>query len=499
MIALLCVLVAAQDTELRLPVEEFRLENGMKILAVPRRDTPRVFCALYWKVGSVDERPGITGLSHFFEHMMFKGTATIGTTDAKRDAEINAEVDQVMGRVREIQLLHREFERRGSKPNMEEQTRLSQALRKHTARYEELIAEQKKITVSEHISKLYMGAGGTGLNASTYYDWTRYFIELPSNKVELFFWLESDRFLRPVFREFYPERDVVKEERRMRYDSTPTGLIHEAFRAMFWQSHPYSWPVIGWMSDIEMYTLADALEYFRIYYSPHRCTAIFVGDVEPAKIRDLATRYFGRIPRNKDEPPAIVTRESEQVAERRMHAEAKSQPSLTVRWHAPGAAHSDTAALDLAMMILDGPSGRLHRILVEEKNLALAAGSSYWALRYGGMADVDARPKEGVSFSDLERGIEEIVEGLKKDGVTERELQKVKNQSLATTARQLQSNKGIGDALGYAEINADWHEAFDYLKRVMAVTASQVREAAVKYLTPQGRNVLIVKRKEKNP
>ncbi|MBI2900325.1 MAG: insulinase family protein [Planctomycetes bacterium] len=497
MTALLLLLLAAQDTGINLPVEEYGLENGMKVLVVPRHDTPRVYCALYWKVGSVNERPGITGLSHFFEHMMFKGTATIGTTDAKRDAEINAEIDETMGRVREVQLIYREYERRGAKPNIEEQVRLSERMKKLTARYEALVAEQKKITVSEHISKLYMGNGGTGLNASTYYDWTRYFVELPANKVELFFWLESDRFLRPVFREFYPERDVVKEERRMRYEATPTGLIGQAFGAMFWQAHPYGWPVIGWMSDIEMYTLADAMEYFRVYYSPHRCTAVFVGDVQATQIRDLAQRYFGRIPRGKDEPPAIVTREPEQIAEARMHAEAPAQPFLTIRWHAPGAVHAETPALDLAMMVLDGQSGRLHRALVEEKKLALMAGSSYYVLRYGGMADIDARPRPGVAMEDLEKAMIEVVEKLRKEGVTERELQKVKNQSVASTARQLQTNSGIGNALGLAEISGNWRDVKGYLDKVMAVTPDQVREAAAKHMTPQGRNVLVVKRKEK--
>lgn len=493
--SLLFLFLLVQDTQL--PVHEYRLDNGMKILVVQRKETPRVYCALYWRVGSVNERPGITGLSHYFEHMMFKGTAVIGTTDAKRDAEINAEIDQVMSKVREIQLIRREYERRGTEPHIEYATKLSESEKKYRKRYEELVEEQKKITISEHISKLYMSNGGTGLNASTSYDVTRYYVELPSNKVELFMWMESDRFLRPVFREFYPEREVVKEERRMRYEATPTGLINEAFSAMFWQSHPYGWPVIGWMSDIEMYTLADAEAYFKIHYSPQNCSAIFVGDVEPEKIRDMAARYFGRIPRSDVEQPPIVTRESEQIAERRMHAEAPSQPFMTIRWHAPGAAHTDTAPLDLAMMALDGQSGRLYRALVEEKKLAIAVSASYGALRYAGYVYVVVQPKPGVAFEDIEKAVYEVLEDVKKNGITDRELQKVKNQSVAYVARQLQTNSGIGNAIGSAEITGDWKDVMGYLDKIRAVQADQVKAAAVKYLTPQGRNVLTVKRKEK--
>ena len=487
------LLFAIQDALPEIPVEELTLDNGMRVLIVQRKDTPRVYCALYWKVGSVNERPGITGLSHFFEHMMFKGTETIGTTDSRKDAEWNDKIEKTMGGVRELQLKQRECERRGEKLSDFEEHRWKE----YRKQYEDLVNEQKKITVSEHLSKMFMANGGTGLNASTYYDWTRYFVELPANKVELFFWLESDRFLRPVFREFYPERDVVKEERRMRIESNPTGLINEAFNAMFWQSHPYGWPVIGWMSDIEMYTLADALKYFDVHYSPHNCTAIFVGDLEPARVRDWARSYFGRIPRSKEDPPPIVTRESEQVGERRMDAEADAQPFVMIRWHAPGTVHADTAALDLATMVLDGPSGRLHRALVEEKQLAIAADASYWALKYAGMVMFTAKPKPGISLEELEKAVMEVVERVREEGVSERELQKVKNQSIAIVVRQLQTNSGIGDALGFAEISGEWKDVTGYLKKIQKVTTSQLQEAASRYWTSQGKNVLGVKRREK--
>ena len=260
-LALALMTAVPQDTGFQLPVEEHVLDNGMRILIIPRRDVPRIYCSLWWRVGSVNERAGVTGLSHFFEHMMFMGTDVIGTTDRKRDGELNAAIEKTMSRIRKLKLRRLEDKRRG----LEEPDKRKKRYETLWKKYEGYVAEQKKITIPEHLSKLYQANGGIRLNATTSYDRTNYFVELPANKVELFFWLEGDRFHKPVFRSFYPEREVVKEERRMRTDSTPTGLIREAYLASFWQSHPYRWPVIGWMSDIDQYTLADAEAYFKAH------------------------------------------------------------------------------------------------------------------------------------------------------------------------------------------------------------------------------------------
>ena len=228
--ALSGVSATTQDPGFNLPIEEFVLGNKMRVLVIPRKDVPRVHCSLWWRVGSVNERPGVTGLSHFFEHMMFMGTERIGTTDATMDAALNLAIEKVMGRIRRIKLQRLERKRRGLKPSKKGEKKYK-TLR---AEYLKLVEEQKKITIPEHLSKIFQAHGGTGLNATTSFDRTNYFVELPANKVELFMWLESDRFLAPVFRSFYPEREVVKEERRMRYDSTPTGLISQQYWASFW-------------------------------------------------------------------------------------------------------------------------------------------------------------------------------------------------------------------------------------------------------------------------
>jgi predicted Zn-dependent peptidase len=492
---LLALPAAAQEKKsgFNLPVQEFGLDNGLRVLIVERHDVPRVFCSLWWRVGSVNERTGLTGLSHFFEHMMFMGTDVIGTRDAKKDAELNAKIEDVMGKIREIKLGRLEAKRRGLEAPAAEEERYK-ALWKE---YQDYVEEQKNITLPEHLSNIFQANGGTGLNATTSYDRTNYFVDLPANKVELFCWLESDRFLKPVFRSFYPERDVVKEERRMRTDSTPTGLIHEAYWSLFWQAHPYRWPVLGWMSDIDEYQLADAQRYYDTHYSPENCTAIFVGDVNPAEMRELCKRYFGRLKRFPGERDAIVTQESEQLAERRMEGEADAKDELSIQWHGPAAVHKDAAACDLMMSLFSGRSGRFYLPLVEEKKLALDADSYFWSLKYGGVLHVGASPRETADLAKLEKAMTDIVEDVRKNGISERELEKSRNQQMADLVRGLKTNNGIAQQLGYFETVGTYKDFFAYAKALETATADDVKRCAETYLKPSGRNVLVIRRKEK--
>ncbi len=494
-VKIIALLMVLQDPGINLPVEESVLGNGMRVLVVPRRQAPRVFCSLWWRVGSANEGPGLTGLSHFFEHMMFMGTEAIGTTDPRKDAELNAKIEAVMARIREVKLRRLEARRRGVRPDPADEDVYREAWKE----YEALVEEQKKISIPEHLSKIYQANGGTGLNANTSFDRTCYFVELPSNKLELFFWLESDRFLNPVFRSFYPEREVVKEERRLRVESTPAGLINESFHSMFWQAHPYRWPVLGWMSDIDQYTVADAREYYRRHYSPENCTAIFVGDADPAEIAALASKYFGRLRPSAHPRPPIVTEEPEQPAQRRISAEADARDQIAIRWHGPSGVHADTAACDLLMSVFAGRSGRFYKPLVEERKIALSVESWYWSLRHGGVIGVGAvpRPRPGDVHEDVEKALLEIVEGVRREGITARELEKARNQQVAGLLRGLKTYGGIARQLGYFETVGTWRDLHWYLGAVRAVTAEDVRRCAQKYLRPEGRNVLTIKRKEK--
>ncbi len=483
----------AQEGPFKLPIEEAVLPNGMRVLVVERRDVPRVHCSLWWRVGSVNERPGATGLSHFFEHMMFMGTDVIGTTDPRKDAELNARIEAAMGGIREIKLRRLEAQRRGVAPDPADEKRYEELSKE----YEKHVEEQKKIIIPEHLSKIFQANGGTGLNATTSFDRTNYFVELPANKLELFCWLESDRFLKPVFRSFYPEREVVKEERRMRTDSTPTGLVNESYWAAFWQAHPYRWPVLGWMSDIDQYTVADAQRYFDAHYSPENCTAMFIGDVRKDEVLDLCRRYFGRLKPFPGKRDPIVTVETEQTAERRITAEVDAQDEINVRWHGPSGVHKDSPALDLLMNVLGGRSGRLYRPLVEDQKLALDVEAWYWSLRYGGLIHLGATPREGADFAAVERALDAIVKEVQEKGVADRELQKARNQQMADLVRTFKTNGGIAQQLGYFETIGTYRDFFDYMKALEAATPEDLKRVARQYLKPAGKNVLVLRRKAK--
>ena len=281
----------------KVPVVEKNLANGMRLLLVERHDEPTVAGGWVAHVGSSNERPGITGIAHLFEHMMFKGTPTIGTKDYKKDLEIIAAQERVRDEMRQEERKMRAEYRRGEIDDLLKPENKTPRYRELEKEFNKLIAEQREILVKNEFDRIYSGAGGSGMNAFTSEDMTAYFITVPANKLELWMWMESERILHPVFREFYAERDVVFEERRMRTESTPLGKFEEEFNAMFWESSPYAWPVIGWPSDIPAISKAQADEFYATYYSPQNITLILVGDFEPAKAEALVKKYFERIPR----------------------------------------------------------------------------------------------------------------------------------------------------------------------------------------------------------
>jgi predicted Zn-dependent peptidase len=298
---LLAVPAAAQQVE----PDVFVLENGMTFLLLPRSEQPNAISAGWVaKVGSVNERPGITGISHFFEHMMFKGTTTIGTTDAEVDRELMRRQEETRLKLRELTFAEQYPRwRRGEIDDPWDPKHDTEVMKKLRATLKLDIKQQAQITTKNEFDQIYTSRGGTGMNAFTSHDLTFYFIKVPSNKLELWAWMESDRLHDSVFREFYAERDVVHEERRMRTESTPTGVFQEQFEAMFWQSSPYSWPVIGWPSDLNSYTYQQATDYYATYYRPGNLVGVIVGDfqLEPTKSNPRPPRS-GCTPRSTPPP-----------------------------------------------------------------------------------------------------------------------------------------------------------------------------------------------------
>lgn len=477
--------------------EIFTLDNGMKFLLYPRAEQPNIITAGWVaKVGSANERPGITGISHFFEHMMFKGTNTIGTPDPAEDARFRNEQTRLRSELMALQLGEQYTRyKSGQIDDPWDPANDTPAMREVRAKLDKSIQDHRAVITKNEFDRVYTSEGASGMNAFTNNDMTFYFINVPSNKLELWAWMESDRLNDSVFREFYAERDVVHEERRMRTESTPTGIFQEQFDAMFWMSSPYQWPVIGWPSDLNSYTMADAQDYYNTYYKPNNLVGVIVGDFDPSQARSLINEYFGRLEAGDTTPPPVVTLEHKQMAEMRMNAECDCQPQVEVRYHTVPFNHADEAALSVMAEILNGRTGRLYKGLVEGKEIASNAAAFNNNMKYAGYFAFSAETKGDADPIDLERAWYEELKKLQSEPVSDRELEKVKNQSAANAYRQLENSFFIMLQLGYYEAMGDWNYINTQPRAIAAVTADDIQRVANTYFDETNRSVATYTRK----
>ena len=475
---------------------EHRLDNGLTLLLVPRPGDPNVAAGWIAKVGSVHERPGITGVAHLFEHMMFKGTRTIGTRDIEQDLQIIERLDVLREEIRQAEVELDRLHQLGRIADPADPAARSPRHQEALDEFESLLARQSDLLIPEDFSRIYTAEGASGMNAGTSYDFTIYFINVPANKLELWFWMESDRLANPVFREFYAERSVVHEERRLRTDSTPIGKFREQFDAMFWQSSPYGWPVIGWPSDLEGITRDEALSFFDTYYAPNNLAAALVGDFDPDEAIALAERYFGRLRRGERPPLQPRTREMPQLAEKRMVAYADTNPQVVIRYHSVRDGHVDEPALVVLGQLLNGRTGRLYRSLVEEAQVATSASGGQAGFQFEGMFELRGTARQGRTPEEVEQAIYAELERLKTEPVGERELRKVKNQNAADTFRGLRSNFGLMMQLLIREGNRGWEHINADPALYDAVTAADVMRVASTYFTPETRAVAVYYRDE---
>lgn len=489
---LLGVLPAAAQ---KVPVIEKHFANGLRVLMVERHDEPTVAGGWVAHVGSSNERPGITGTAHLFEHMMFKGTRTLGTKDYKKDLEIIAKQEQLREEMRKEERKMRAEYRKGEIDDMLKPENKTARYRELEKQFNDLIAQQREILVKNEFDRIYTANGGARMNAFTTEDMTGYFISVPANKLELWMWMESERIFHPVFREFYAERDVVFEERRMRTDSTPLGKFSEEFNAMFWESSPYSWPVVGWPSDIPSISQAQADEFYSTYYAPQNLTIILIGDFKPDQAEALAKKYFERIPRGAKDPPDVVTLEVKQLAEKRMYAEAEANPQVDIMWHSVAFQHKDSYPLEVLAEILSTRTGRLYKGLVLGSGTATEVYANQTSQKWAGYFNAGGEARDGHRPEEVEQGIYDNIEKLKKEEVPPEELQKVKNHFAAGEYRKRTSNFAILYQLILNDGEGDWREINESNPRIQAVTATDVKRVANQYLTRENRTVAIYTRK----
>ena len=464
-------------------VQEHTFPNGLTLLVVERQASPTFSAYITLGVGSVHETDRTRGVAHLLEHMLFKGTETLGTVDFDAEKPILEKIENTGS-----QLDHERLKQPSDSLLV---SSLEQQLK-------QLQAEHKKFVVKDEFSKIYSENGGVGYNAFTSKDQTSYLISLPANKLELWAAIESDRMKNPVLREFYTEREVIREERRRSYDSSPRGLLYENLLANAFTVHPYRNPIIGWDTDIQNLTLAETRDFLDRYYSPINAVITLVGDVSFEQAVETVGRYFGDIPPGTP-VPQVVSVEPEQNGEKRVSILFDAEPSLTTAYHKPTLPSRHDYVFDVIDSLLTGGStSRLYRSLVVEQQL-VSSISSYTApgSRYANLFVISAAPRYPHTIEDVEQAISAELKILVSEPVADIELQRIRKRLRTDTIRSLGSNSGLANMLSYYQsIAGSWRYLIDYEKQIETVTAEEIMQVAGEYLVAKNRTVVVLSRVE---
>ncbi len=472
--------------QLKSQVKEYTLPNGLTFLVVERPEAPVFSFRTYVDAGGVDELPGHTGIAHMFEHMAFKGTPTVGTKDY--DAEIAAmAAEDAAWAALEMEM--------DKGPDAD-----PEVIADLEAAFEAAQEAAQEFVLTNEYSKILNENGVSGLNASTFTDWTQYYYSLPSNRLELWSRLEGDRMTNPVLREFYKERNVVYEERRFS-ESSPSGRLFLDWVNVAYQAHPYGiGGVIGHSADLKRINREDAWEFYNKYYVGSNMTVALVGDVKYKDVKKYADTYFEGVLEGQD-PPRVRTVEPRHEYEVRVNREEDAQPLVLIGYHIPERRSDEWFANELLGDILgSGRSSRLYKRLVKEDKIAAQAGggSGFLGNKYPSLLIIQALVAKDVEPADVEAAIYEELERLSEEGPTEEELAKVKTMNKAAFIRGLRSNNGLAGQLAeYNEKLGDWRKLFDYVDEMEAVTVADVQAAAKEALRPGNRIVGTLKKAEK--
>jgi predicted Zn-dependent peptidase len=540
-----CFQTTAYAQTLEDRVKGFTLKNGMQFFVVERHEAPVVMFALAFAVGSANDWPSMSGVSHLLEHMMFKGTRQIGTTNYPKEIPYIRKTDELGERTialrkeigewrfKQFQAFERdviagftdeEKERIGADRQrqnalvaekiraMEQEEEFPDSLTSTPyllddggkafldlyleyllawGEIDRLLDEQRRYIVKEELTETYTKNGADDWNAFTSYDYTMYYVYLPANRLELWMTMESDRMANPVFREFWPERDVVIEERRLG-ENDPDDVLREAFYSVAFSASPYHRPIIGWMSDIQAIDRKKLIDYHRVYYAPNNAVAVIVGDVDHRTIKRMAEQYFASIPAQTP-PPEVETREPEQTGERRVVVEHTANPQLMIGFHKPAYPHPDDITFQvLGGILCRGRTSRFYREIYEKRKLTADPPWSYSGpgRRYDNLFIIGAEPRHPHTLKEVEAAIYKEIERLKQEPVAGRELERIKNQEEAWLIQRMGSNVAMAFQLAYAHtVLGDYRAIRDSVERIKRVTADDIMAAAKRYLTEQNRTV----------
>lgn len=482
MVLLTAVIVSAQDVasfEKRITVK--KLDNGLTVLICERPEAPVFSFYTHVDAGSVQDPLDKTGLAHMFEHMAFKGTDKIGTKDYAAEKIALEKVEQAYA----AYLWERD----------KRIDRDDKKVKQLETAWQEAVKAANQYVIPNQFAEIIERNGGENLNASTNYDETNYFYSLPSNRFELWAYLESSRFMHPVMREFYKERNVVIEERRMRTDSNPIGRLLEQFTSAAFQASQYHRPTIGWMSDLNSFSATDAENFFHQYYIPSNMVVTVVGDVKASEAMPLIEKYFSQIP-SHEKPDERITAEPPQNSERRVVLSEMAQPLYLEGYHRPDYLSPDDAVYDgIADLLSEGRTSRLYRALVRDKKIASdAAGfTGMPGNKYAHLFAFYAFCMPGHKPEEMAAAIHIEIEKLKKEDISDDELKMIKERAKANLIRSLGSNSGLAFELGMSQARYDnWRELFRQVDRIDKISKADIRRVANKTFTDNNRTVGII-------
>jgi predicted Zn-dependent peptidase len=482
LIFFLTALASAQDVasfEKRITVK--KLPNGLTILICERPEAPVFSFFTMVDAGSAQDPMGKTGLAHMFEHMAFKGTDKIGTADYAAEKPLLAKVE----------VAYTAYIAERDKSVGRDEAKLKQ-LEKG---WKDAIAAADKYVVPNKFGKIVEQSGGQDLNAFTDYDETAYHYSLPANRLELWAYLESERFLHPVMREFYKERNVVIEERRLRTDSNPTGRLIEQFDAAAFEAHPYHRPTVGWMSDLNSFSATDAKRFFDEYYVPANMVIAVAGDVKASEAMPILEKYFSRLPASH-KPDETTTTEPPQNSERKVVLKEKAQPLYLEGYHRPNYMTKDDAVYDaITDLMSEGRTSRLYRALVRDKKIAsFSAGfSGLPGTKYPHLFAFYAVPLPGHTTQEVADAIHVEIERLKQEDISDDELKMIKTRTKADLIRGLGDNEGLATQLAtYQTRYGDWRELFRSVDRIDKVTKADIRRVANQTFNDTNRTIGVI-------
>ncbi len=453
------------------------LKNGLTVLIMENHTAPTIgFCTAF-KVGSVDEWDGVSGVSHILEHMLFKGTESIGTIDWEEERFLQARIEEVRLQIQAEQSVrfHRDEEK----------------IAKLTEEWMQLREAAKELANGREFGTILTENGARGLNAFTSYDATAYIVSLPANRLELWTILESDRYTKPVLREFYTEVENVREERRRSVEDSPGALLYERLTAAAFDAHRYGVEIIGWDSEIRTINRSEVEDYYRRYYAPNQMIIAISGDVDPEKTVAMIDAYFGDYKRQPP-PHPVQTEEPEQLGEKRLEVEYDAEPRILMAWHKPTVGHPDNAALTVARNILDnGLSSRFERNIVNKGIAAsISASVDNPGERYPNLFTVSAAVQSPHTVADVERAILFEMDRLKTEPVTAAELEKAKTQIETAYVRSFGSNMRSAINIAYEEaVLGNWKRRPEEILACREVTAEDVQRVAKTYFTKKTRTV----------